>query len=63
MRLKTRGVRRPLNDEEIDSESFLEKIVGVNDLDSVIQKISLDKVSIEERRKEAEKPLYLVRYE
>jgi hypothetical protein len=63
MRLNNRGVRRPLSDEEFSSEFSPEKIFGGNDMDGVVQKISLDKVSLEERRKEAKKPLYLVRYE
>jgi hypothetical protein len=32
-------------------------------MNDVIQKISLEHVSLEERRREATKPLYLVRYE
>ncbi|MCW4009309.1 MAG: hypothetical protein NWF05_01645 [Candidatus Bathyarchaeota archaeon] len=36
---------------------------GGEDLTGVIQRISLENVSLEERRKEAKKPLYLVRYE
>jgi len=63
MRLKNRGVRRPLTEEELASEIALEKMYGESVVDNLIQKISLDKVSLEDRRREAKKPLYLVRYE
>jgi len=63
MRLKNRGVRRPLTEEELISEFALEKMYGESAVDNLIQKISLDKVSLEDRRREAKKPLYLVRYE
>jgi hypothetical protein len=36
---------------------------GGENLNDVIKEISLEHVSLEERRKEANKPLYLVRYE
>jgi len=63
MRLKNRGVRRPLTEEELTSEFALEKMYGESVVDNLIQKISLDKISLEDRRREAKKPLYLVRYE
>ena len=63
MRLYNRGVRRTLSNEEFISESAPGKTFGGNEVDNIIQKISLDKVSLEERRKEAKKPLYLFRYE
>jgi hypothetical protein len=56
-------IRRPLTDEELDSESVEKNDTGENDMNEVVQKISLDNISLEERRKEAKKPLYLVRYE
>ncbi len=52
MRLSKRGVKRTA-DEKVERRK----------MNNVIEGISLRFVSIEERRKEAEKPLYLVRYE
>ena len=50
--------------EESDSASVEENQSRAgNDMNDVIQKVSLGRVSIEERRREAKKPLYLVRYE
>jgi hypothetical protein len=37
--------------------------LGENGLNASLEKISLKGISLEERRKEAKKPLYLVRYE
>jgi vacuolar-type H+-ATPase subunit F/Vma7 len=61
MQSEIRRVRRPLTNNELDI-LFIRKDTS-EDLKGVIQKISLEHVSIEERRKEANKPLYLVRYE
>jgi hypothetical protein len=63
MRSRVRGIRRPLTDEELGIDSTQEKVFGGNEMDTIVQKISLEKVSLEERRKEAKKPMYLVRYE
>lgn len=63
MRSQAKNIGRPLTNEELDSGSVRKKGgVGV-ELNDVIQKISLEKVSLEKRREEAKKPLYLVRYE
>jgi len=57
-----RKIRRPLTHEEL--ESFTQqKESGENYLNTGLEKISLKDVSLEERRKEAGKPLYLLRYE
>jgi hypothetical protein len=63
MRSENRGIRRPLTDEELDSASVGKTKAGGNEVNDVVQKISLENVSLEERRKEAKKPMYLVRYE
>jgi hypothetical protein len=64
MRAQLGRIRRPLTDEEL-ALAFVRKRIseGGSDLNGVIQKISLETISLEERRKEAKKPLYLVRYE
>ena len=59
MRTKTKLVGRPL----ADSESAEKSLLGGEDMNDIVQKISLEHVSLEERRREAKKPLYLVRYE
>ena len=63
MRSQMRRIRRPLTGEELESESVEKKKSGGEDMYDVIERISLENVSLEERRKEAKKPLYLVRYE
>jgi hypothetical protein len=63
VRSQIRRIRRPSADEELDVESALAKEKEANELDDVVQKITLEKMSLEDRRKEAKKPLYLVRYE
>ncbi len=63
MRSHIKSVRRPLADEELEFTSAQGRIQGGNDMDNVVQKITLEKVTLEERRREARKPLYLVRYE
>ena len=63
MRSQAKKIGRPLTNEELGSESVRNK-GGVDvELNDVIQKISLEKVSLENQREEAKKPLYLVRYE
>ncbi len=45
------------------SASFEESPSKISEVTAVIEKISLEQVSLEERRREAKKPLYLIRYE
>ncbi len=61
MRSHKRGVRRPLTDEELESVYVTRKNFGGLELKDIVQKISLEEVSLEERRKEAKKPLYISR--
>jgi hypothetical protein len=63
MRSQIRKIRRPLTQKELESETSERIRPGGDYLNGVIQKISLETVSLEERREEAKKPLYLVRYE
>ncbi len=63
MRSETKRLRRPLIASELDSAEAQGKLQGGNEMDNVVQKITLEKVSLEESRREARKPLYLVRYE
>ena len=63
MRSEIRRIPRPLTDEELDLESSKKNEAGGRYLNGIVEKISLDKVSREERRREAKKPLYLARYE
>lgn len=68
MGCKIKPIRRPLTDEDPSPESARGKELGRKDLggeymNGIVQKISLEHVSLEERRQEAKKPLYLVRYE
>jgi hypothetical protein len=52
--------RRPLTDEELHSS--LQKEIS-KEADEMLENISLKDVPLEERRKEAQKSLYLTRYE
>jgi hypothetical protein len=63
MRSQTKRLRRPLTANELDSASAQGRLQGGNEMDNVVQKITLENVSLEERRREAKKPMYLVRYE
>jgi hypothetical protein len=63
MRSQIRRIRRPLTEEELEADSVEENKTGGEDMNNIVQKISLETVSLEERRNEAKKPLYLVRYE
>ncbi len=63
VRSQIRRIRQPLTDEELDPEPAQIKESEEKELNNVIQKISLERLSLEESRKEAKKPLYLVRYE
>jgi hypothetical protein len=60
MRSQIRSVRRPSAD---DGESAEQIYSGGESVSNLLEKISLKDVPLEERRKEAKKPLYLVRYE
>ena len=63
MRPRTGRIRRPLKNREMKSVPIDKtKSEGVY-LNKVVQRISYESISSEERRKEAKKPLYLVRYE
>ena len=58
---KKERIRKQLTDAEATSAA--EKDSGELDMDKIIAKLSLRDISLEERRREANKPLYLVRYE
>ena len=58
---RVRKSRRSLIDEEL--RSSLEKKTGEERLSEVLETVSLKDVPLEERRREAQKPLYLTRYE
>jgi hypothetical protein len=47
----------------LESAEAQGNLQGGSEMDHVVQKITLENVSLEERRREARKPLYLVRYE
>jgi hypothetical protein len=56
-----RKTRKSLADEEFYSS--LEMKVNKARLSEILENASLKDVPLEERRKEAQKPLYLIRYE
>jgi hypothetical protein len=56
-----RKSRRFLTEEDLRSSLRKEKIE--EHLDEMLENVSLDDVPLEERRKEAKKPLFLTRYE
>jgi hypothetical protein len=58
---RVRKSRRPVFDEEL--RSSLQKATIEERLDEILENVSLKYVSLEERRKEAQKPLFLTRYE
>ena len=58
---KKERIRKQLTDAE--AAFAAEKDSGELDMDKIIAKLCLRDVSLEERRREANKPLYLVRYE
>ncbi|MCW4044216.1 MAG: hypothetical protein NWE94_01705 [Candidatus Bathyarchaeota archaeon] len=53
--------KKPLREEEFHSS--LEVKVDEERLSELLEKASLKDVPLEERRREAQKPLYLIRYE
>jgi hypothetical protein len=56
-----RKTRKPLTDEEFYSSLAMK--VNKEHLSEILEHASLKDVPLEERRKEAQKPLYLIRYE
>jgi hypothetical protein len=58
---RVRKSRRSLLDKEL--RPSLQKETTEERLDEVLENVSLKDVPLEERRKEAQKPLYLTRYE
>jgi hypothetical protein len=63
MRSQIKRISRSLAEDELDSKSAINQSRGDRDLNDPTQKISIVNVSLEKRREEASKPLYLVRYE
>jgi hypothetical protein len=58
---RIRKSKRSLLDEEL--RSSLQKKTTEERLDEILENVSLKNVPLEERRREAEKPLFLARYE
>ena len=58
---RVRKSKRSLLDKELRSR--LQKETIRESLDEMLENVSLKNVPLEERRKEAEKPLFLTRYE
>jgi predicted GTPase len=58
---RVRKSRRPLTDEEL--RSSLQKEAIEEHLDEILENVYLKNVPLEERRREAQKPLFLTRYE
>jgi hypothetical protein len=58
---RVRKSRRSLIDEEL--RSSLEEKSSEERLSEMLENVSLKNVPLEERRREANKPLYLTRYE
>jgi hypothetical protein len=58
---RVRKPRRLLIDEELRSSLQKENIE--KHLDEILENVSLKNVPLEERRREAQKPLFLTRYE
>jgi hypothetical protein len=58
---RVRKSKRSLLDKELRSSSA--KGTTAERLDEILENISLKNVPLEERRKEAQKPLFLTRYE
>jgi hypothetical protein len=61
MSSRVRKSRRSLLDKEL--RPSLQKEITEERLDEILENVSLKDVPLEERRKEAQKPLYLTRYE
>jgi len=58
---RVRKSKRSLLDKEL--RFSLQKETTEERLDEMLENVSLENVPLDERRKEAEKPLYLKRYE
>ena len=58
---RIRELKRSLIDEEL--RYSLQKETVTKRLDEMIENVSLENMPLEERRKEAKKPLFLTRYE
>jgi hypothetical protein len=58
---RVRKSRRPPGDGEI--RSSFQKGATEEFADEMLENVSLKKIPLEERRKEAQKPLFLTRYE
>jgi len=58
---RIRKSKRSLFDEEL--RSSLQKKTTEEHLDEILENVSLKNVPLEERRREAQKPLFLTRYE
>ncbi len=64
MRPKPQNIRPLTTAQELGADSPSTKNSrGTYEMNDVVERISLEKVSLEERRREAKEPLYLVRYE
>jgi hypothetical protein len=61
MRSQAKRLRSHLTDEEL--HSIVQKTSEEERLNELLENVSLKDISLEERRKEAKKPLYLTRYE
>jgi len=61
MQSETRKIKRPPTNEQ--SKSLAEYKSEGNRLNRFLEIISLKDIPLEERRREAQKPLYLLRYE
>ena len=60
MRSQYKRIRRPLLEDELSTN---QSDVGGEQMNVLLEKNSLKDVPLDERRKEASKPLYLERYE
>jgi hypothetical protein len=58
---RVRKWRRSLLDKEL--RPSLQKVTIEESFDEMLERVSLKDVPLEERRREAQKPLYLTRYE
>jgi hypothetical protein len=58
---RIRKLKRSLIDEELHSS--LQKETITKSSDEILENVSLENMPLEERRKEAKKPLFLTRYE
>jgi hypothetical protein len=59
MRSQIKSIRRPLTDEELSSDE--QNWTGGKNVNDLLERVSLRDVPLAERRREAKKPLYLIR--